>query len=441
MQRTSTWIAYTTSKQEAEQYRVEDTRDTTKFIKDENVRRRKEANWSWIKMYSTIKGYYVLPVCTHQICKIERQFSFETTWLNLREHQNTMVEFVKKIYWDGQKSCFIIAGTGTGKTYGMLAITQLLGLTTVIVTPNSTISKLLYDDFSKYVETKIIKGSKDLMLADVNIMCHQTFNKVYDQINGRIEVLLMDEWHHIPQTRIDQINLRKWRFVCGFTATAIRKEFGLEWFSMLFGNILDTETEALPIKLYYHEFRYDYNTTEFLEASDGLAPDSPEMYRRLVMSNDTRNEELANIIKKFISVGKKYFIVFSDRVEHIINTTAYLRKQFANVREYRWDSDKEQVIKEYERMDWGIIVGNLQSCGEWFNIKKLEVGILYVSTQRTVTCEQAAGRVRRHYWDKKEGIFVDFVDNLSFNWSATKKLWRYERKKIYAKKWRSLNYV
>jgi hypothetical protein len=53
------------------------------------------------------------------------------------------------------------------------------------------------------------------------------------------------------------------------------------------------------------------------------------------MSNDSRNEELVNIINKFILAGKKYFIVFSDRVEHIINTTKYLKKSFANVWEYR----------------------------------------------------------------------------------------------------------
>jgi superfamily II DNA or RNA helicase len=56
-------------------------------------------------------------------------------------------------------------------------------------------------------------------------MCHQTFNKIYDQINGKIELMLMDEAHHIPETRVKQINLWKGRFVVGLTATAIRKEF------------------------------------------------------------------------------------------------------------------------------------------------------------------------------------------------------------------------
>lgn len=441
MQRNQNWIAYTTSLQEAQKYRVEDLRDSAKYCKDENKRLWLQINWSWIKLYTKIQSYYVLPVCNHKIRKIERQFSFDIPDVELREHQNLMVDFIDRVYKLDQKSAFIIAWTWTWKTYWMLAITQLLWLSTVIVTPNSTISKLLYDDFSKYVDTKIIKWAKDLMLADVNIMCHQTFNKVYDQINGRIELLLIDEWHHIPEERIKQINLRKGRFVCWLTATAIRKEFWLDWFKMLFGNILDTDTEALPIKLYCHEFRYDYNMDEFLSAWEWLAPDSPEIYRRLVMSNDSRNEELVNIIKKFILAGKKYFIVFSDRVEHIINTAEYLKKYFAYVREYRWDSDKDKVIEEFEANDWWIIVGNLQSCWEWFNIKKLEVWILYVSTQRTVTCEQAAWRIRRHYWDKEYWIFVDFIDNLSFNWSRTKKLWWYERKKIYARKWRALNYI
>lgn len=441
MQRNQNWIAYTMSKQEAEQYRVEDKRDTAKYCKDDNKRIWLQANWSWIKLYTKIQNYYILPVSNHRTIECNREFNFDIPDIELREHQQTMVDFINKVYSEGKKSAFIIAWTWTGKTYWMLALTQLLWMSTVIVTPNNTISKLLYDDFSRYVDTKIISWSKDIELTKVNIMCHQTFNRIYEKINGKVELLLMDEAHHIPEERIKQINLWKWRFVCWLTATAIRKEFWIEWFKMLFWSVLDTETEALPIKLYYHDFRYDYNQDEFLNASEWLAPDSPEIYRRLVMSNDSRNEELVNIINKFILAGKKYFIVFSDRVEHIINTTKYLKKSFANVWEYRWDSNKDQVIKEFESLDWGIIVGNLQSCWEWFNIKKLEVWILYVSTQWTVTCEQAAWRVRRCYGDKKEGIFVDFVDCLSFNWSRVKKLWWYERKKIYAQKWWALNYI
>ena len=441
MQRNSNWIAYTRSLQEAQKYRVEDQRDTAKFCKDERKRARLMANWSRINMYTKVDNYYLLPIAEHRGRQRHKEFNFDLHDITLHEHQSLMVDFVDKTYKSWSKSAFIIAGTGTGKTYWMLAIASHLGMTTVIVSPNSTVSQLIFDDFSKYVDTKIIKWSKNVELTKVNIMTHQTFNKIYDQINWKVWLLLMDEAHHIPTKRVEQINKWKWAFVCWLTATAIRKEFWVEGFEMLFWSILDTETEALPMKLFYHDFRYDYNQDEFLDASEWLAPDSPELYRRLVISNELRNEELVNIIDKFISNGKKYFIVFSDRVEHIINTSNYLKEHFANVWEYRWDSDKERVIREFNKMGWGIIVWNLQSCWEWFNIKKLEVGILYVSTQRTVTCEQAAGRVRRSYWDKTHGIFVDFVDNISFNWSKTKKLWRYERKKIYAKKWWDLNYI
>lgn len=75
------------------------------------------------------------------------------------------------------------------------------------------------------------------------------------------------------------------------------------------------------------------------------------MYRRLVIDNDIRNEELVEIIRKFIGIGKKHFIVFSDRVEHIIRTADYLKTKFANVYEYRGDSDKEKVIKEFNQLD------------------------------------------------------------------------------------------
>jgi hypothetical protein len=52
---------------------------------------------------------------------------------------------------------------------------------------------------------------------------------------------------------------------------------------MFFGNILNTQKQALPVEVYEHKYKFEYSADAVVKAQEGIAPTSPELYRRLVM--------------------------------------------------------------------------------------------------------------------------------------------------------------
>lgn len=263
--------------------------------------------------------------------------------------------------------------------------------------------------------------------------------EVEDNNNYFVEDVLVHNCHHIPAKRINQFNLWKGCFICGLTATPDRKEFGIEGFEMVFGNLYDTKQQSLPVKVEVYNYEYTYNMDEVMTSQKWLSPESPEIFRRLMIHNTDRTKRLKDLLERYWREQNiRRIIVFTDRVEHVKSIASELRTLFPDVYEYYGDSDKQKVIDEFKT---GIIVGNLQCCGEWFNIPSLELGVLFVSTQWTVSVDQAVGRVRRRYLntetqkEKRFWYLVDFVDCMKFVNGKTKKLWAYGRNKIYKEKW------
>ena len=435
------WRAYTESYEFARTVKVEDKRPT-QYIKDPNVRQYKQIHWSWIYLYTKHQWKYYLPpsYCTfnNNWNRTPLSFEFSDMWITLHDYQENATQFVVQQFDSGNRSAMVISWTWSWKTLTMLSIIKELWLSTILVVPTTTIAKWVKETFEKVIDVRIQKWAKKIELWLVTIMTHQTFNRIYDEINGKIDLLLCDELHHIPQKRIDQFNLWKWKFVCWVTATPKRKEFWIEWFKKILGNIYDTKKQALPIKVLYYDYNYSYNQKETQKAMQWLSPDSPEILRRLVINNDDRTQKLTLIIKYMMNLWKKRFIIFTDRVEHIKKMYEELSQHFDNVYEYYSETDKDKVIDSYD--EW-IIIGNIQCCWEWFNIPSLEVWILFVSTQRSNTVEQAVWRVRRYYWDKTHWILVDFIDELQIGVWKKKVLWWYARKKIYNEQWREVKYL
>jgi hypothetical protein len=58
-----------------------------------------------------------------------------------------------------------------------------------------------------------------------------------------------------------------------------------------------------------------------------LSPDSNEIFRRLIIKNDKRYEELIKVLSKLDLDGYTKYIVFSDRVEHIERVISLLKEK------------------------------------------------------------------------------------------------------------------
>jgi len=417
----------------AETYKVEDTRDVYVMKIPEAYKQKLLTQWLRVKLYHYDRpsNTYRLPPNAWEI-RVNREripFSLESSWLY--DYQK---EILSKIRYTKKRAGFIVSWTATWKSYMLAWLIWLYAQKTLIVVPNISIARWLLEKLSKWSSSVYLAQWAKIQWAeqfDIVICHHTTFNTHYDYLNWLYGTLILDEGHHLPVKRIQQLTQWKWWTIFWLTATPKRKEFGKEWIEKIFGPIYYTWVEALPVQVYINKFRYDYSVEELEKASDWLSPDSNEIFRRLIMNNDKRYDELINILHKLDSQWYTKYIIFSDRREHIQKILAKLDENWYNGIDYYWGSDKnisEAKIKTSEKF---VIVWHPTSCGEWFDVPSIEVSMLYVSTGREPVISQIAWRARRYDWEKKSWILVDFVDQISIMGGKTKSLSFSKRMKVY----------
>lgn len=429
------WRAYTIDKYEAEQYRVKDRQINYHALKNGY-----QAPVKYIKLYAETKTstgkVYVLPVSQHRVqqeYRLSEYINFDMGDWKLYDYQQKAVDFVAWCVKRGDKSALIVSSMGTGKTLVMAWLLNLFKLKTIIIVPSLVIAKGVYDTLKPCCNCEVVKSStKGLENFDVIITTMASFNKMYDRVNGVFDVVVNDEQHHLPEARVAQFNKWKWRFIVWLTATPERKEYGIDGFQMMFGNIHDTKITALPVRVIKYDYKYNYSAKEFIEAGKWLPPDSPEMYRRLYGKNLDRVSKLSGIIQTFQWRWFKRFIVFVDRLDHVDVLKENLKNK-SPIIVMTGKENKEQIVDMLREMDDYIIIGMNQCTWEWFDVKPLEVGILFTSTSRNNTVMQTAGRMVRKDWVKTHWYFVDFVDHIQISWSKPKVMWYYERSKVYKK--------
>lgn len=371
--------------------------------------------------------------------------NIDLVWeLSLYWYQKDSVFYIDDCYKQWKKSAFIVSGTATGKSHIILWTIYLFRQRTVIVVPNLSIWKWLYDKIQKYTSScgfltaeKVRKANDKKCLPDILILHWLSFNNVYEIINGYYQVMICDEWHHLPNTRRDQYNKWKGMFCLWVTATPQKKEYWIEWFHMFFWNVYDTEKQALDVEIFFYEYKYDYSIEEVMSAREWLAPDSPELSRRLYCSNSNRVEHLVKCIKQLKSKWLNKFMIFTDRKEHI----KLIQSIIPNTIKITGDISKlerEKIMDDLWEKEEYIIVAIDKCVWEWFDLPPLECGILFMSTGWINTIDQTVWRQRRYYWDKKRAYYLDFIDKYSIMWWREKTSWWYERLRIYKNKKRTV---
>jgi len=434
------WIPYTTDKMFAEKFKVEDN-TPIHFIKNESYKKYLQIHWSWKKFYKKIWSYFVLPPSEWSNKRKEHAWIYLDD--NLFDRQKELIKEMVSIYDSWKKSCFVVSGTGTGKWHIIPSLLKSFEwLKILILAPNNVVWDRLMDDINDvavYARGKKIKEVDN----DIVLTLYKTFNLYFDYLNWKFDMVIIDEWHHLWWQMED--NLYTWKsFICWMSATPYRNEYNEEWFKMFFWNIIDTEKQALPVKVFEHKFKYEYSSEDVIKASEWLPTTSPEIYRRLIIENKKRFEELVLMIDNIETKWFKNYIIFSDRLEHIDRLENLLKKEFTNkhVQVIKWKTDVLNVMKELKNKQDIIIIWSTSVVKEWMNIPQLEIGILFTSASFKWWLDQMAWRVRRFYWDKQYWYFIDFQDYISINWSKYKSPWVYSRRKAYKSfKWPIWNFI
>lgn len=378
-----------------------------------------------------------------QAGKVQHYASF-TTDIQPRDYQLQAIFDIEQLRKAKKRSCLLHAPTGAGKSFMMLLIIQQLQARAIIIAPNATIAQQLHDNYKGHSTASInfIRwGWPHDLNHDILICTTSTFNMIYKEINWKIDVLIVDECHNLPETRIKQLCMWKWAHVIGASATLIRKEFRREGFEIMFGNVVDVEkttqlnNQVLPVVVYTYRRKSDYSKQDREEAKKWYREESHEPLRQLIINDEERYTDLCTIVLYCRKKKLSNIIIFTDRtrhVERIIEKLCFFIDE-KGVYSFTWSDDKQEF---YDSYTWWVIVANTACAWEWFDVPMLQVGILFVSSRFDKSIIQYVWRVRRKYCDKKYWVFIDVQDNIKIEWEPRRKsLWQGARNKIYKSEW------
>lgn len=442
------WNKYTLNRDEAYKYR---------FI-DRSPNWWAKVSWQLYTKYVKLFYYdkatktYWLPPVTWDDTKAQFGFTYEISVkpiMELWEWQKKTVDYCVRSFWQWVSSILIVSETATGKSIQMLGLVAAFKCPTLIVVPSEAIGLGIQEKLQPYCDAQYLDGAKirkawdKQQLPDVLITHRQSAVNCWDIINGKYDLMLNDEQHHLSDGMKMMCNTWEGRGIIWLTWTPFRKEMDKQDFLLYFQKIYETWLKSLPVRVLTHKYSHTYSMADFMKASEGLEPESPEVLRRLVNANDDKIFDLQNVVKKlYRQCGFKKLMVFVDRREYQERIKELV---FPNAILINWDSNKEQILNDLKTKDEFLIIGMVTASWEWFDVPGIECWILFFSTVWAGSIEQMVGRAKRFSEWKEYAYRVDIQERSKIEPDHWKSFGMWERLKLYEQRWRPVmtldNYI
>jgi superfamily II DNA or RNA helicase len=347
--------------------------------------------WSYVDEYEPGKK-----MDDYQIKAIESVKHFKSKWMLLR------------------------SGEGTGKS----SITR-------------AIAEWLHNAWHKVVvitSVKDIEIDLKIEIPYAEVMCMPTFTNRYEELNDGA-FLIFDEWHHTSAKKIGELCMWKGRFILSTASPDRANEYGEDWFRILTGTIHETNTEALPIKVYYKDLKSSFDLEYAQRIVEDLPEDSPQRRQKLLAYSPERNKL---IIQYAVDAYKKHgkVLVATNYVNHAQYLYTEILKKVDDVLLYTWTTNRKKIKASLKEMKRYILVCTIGVVKEWFNVKDLMVGILGLDVSSYTRYRQFAWRMRRKFDGKTHWYLIDFKDSIEFVswWNAFKtKYMNFGKRKKYMK--------
>lgn len=237
----------------------------------------------------------------------------------LQEKYETENDYLKQFQLNNKLSCTIDLATGTGKSYVILAVAQImLGLGLVdkvlVLCPSTTIESGLYEKFTQLLSdsklqdlvpaTSIIKnphltnGNYSVKTGDI---CVENIHAVYENTGSSIEasfknvnqkvLVINDEAHHIYNSSSDK-EIKKWKeflldnnysfnYILGLTGTAY------------------IENDYFPDVIYRYSLRKAIEEKNVKDINYAIKDDTSSTREKFqkIYQNHVRNKERYSLIK------------------------------------------------------------------------------------------------------------------------------------------------
>jgi len=369
------------------------------------------------------------------------------TKIKLRQRQKDVSTYMRRLLATWHRSLLIRGKPWVGKTTAISNLIYLLKKPAVIVTPTQKIRSQFYNSLLNFFNEENVYEitTKDYDSIDkqevILCMTYSSFNKLYDKLNWNYPVLIIDEAHNLPKSRIAQINQRKNRLlVIWASATPYRQEIDIQGMRKYRGNIFEVPEEevkkyTVPVKVFHYIIKLNYSIDDVLDKDIDLL--QPKSDRQLFYEDKRLYKLIQDIVDKLENEGIKKILILTEQTKQIEYLLNYLKSNKKLLR-YDWKMNKKtrsEIENEFKNLDEFIIVANEKAVKEGFDLPALEAGILAYPTKRRWAIEQAVGRVQRISNNKEYWIWVDVDIRYSVDNSKYKIKAYFDRKKHYEQLW------
>lgn len=336
--------------------------------------------------------------------------------------------------------------TGLGKSHIILLLVKALGLKTIIMTPATSISDQLYENFvtafgKKYVG-KFFDGKKEANKL-ITVGNAQSFTRVEpgsDAWNelSKTAVFIADESHQCPATTLESVCFglaarAPYRFF--FSATQMRNDGKDLLLDAITGPIVYTKSVREGVDEGYLSkplFRMVNTDSDVAFSSQ----DVNAMTRKHLYYNEKVTAHIGKLVNASVAAGNPT-VVLIEEVEQFTKLLPYLRHAvgFAHgplsenkekVPPEYWESDPTALVKDFNALKLPILVGT--SCiTTGTDIKAVKTLVYWQGGKSEIQVKQAIGRGTRLFPGKTTCTVVDYnvknIDILTKHAEARKEIY------------------
>lgn len=297
----------------------------------------------------------------------------------------------------------------TGKTMVVSKMIWDLGVNTLVITPNKSITdnmmSTLKHHFGKGKVEKLTTKTKKIK-KPINVVNIQALVKINPNVLKDIDAVFIDEFHHAAADTYREVNLKHLKncyYRIGVTATNFRNDGADMALESVLSNVLYTYTIKQAIKEgYLVKPEFEIVDTEVWD--DG---NYQETYKSAIVENEARNNLIADIAKEEFE-NNKHIIILVQQIEHGEKLQKMLEgSEFihGNVK----DLDREKLMENFRKGKYRILIGT-SVIGEGVDLPIADTLIMAGGGKAKSQVLQNVGRVLRTFKGKLSALIIDFTD-------------------------------
>ena len=316
------------------------------------------------------------------------------------------LDAIDKFNLDGRG--IVVLPTGTGKSILCAKIIWELGVKTLIITPNKSITDMMEEVMSKHFGTGLVEvlNTKTTKIKKAISICNiQALIKINPEVFINQDAVIIDEFHHSSASTYQEVNLKHLKntyFRLGLTATNFRND----------GSDLALEG-VLSEVLYEYEIPKAIKDgflvkPEFIIMANGIQiqeTNYQKVYKKGIVLNEDRNSTIAEIAEREKDAKTIILVQYKEHGEILKGLIPWA--EFIHGEEK--DSDRERMMKDFKDGDLKCLIGT-SVIGEGVDLPCAEVLIMAGGGKARSQVIQNIGRVLRIYPGKEKAIIYDFRD-------------------------------